>query len=229
MKAGTIRFYEKMGFLEKAERRDNGYRLFNEHHIWQVKVCRLVFGGYVNRSLRRVSLELIKAASRWDLEEYRKAAEGYEKAVEEQIDRTVKAIALCMERMEVTENSSCRTYSRKEAAEMVAATSEAVRNWERNGLLPHGLPYQRRHYDQETLNRMYVIRLLLDTGYSMMAIRSFFTQYDCDCKSMAEVVLLSPGQSDDLIYRADRYLETLYHTKEKAALLKAFETEMRKN
>ena len=78
VKAGTIRFYEKMGFLEKAERRDNGYRLFNEHHIWQVKVCRLVFGGYVNRSLRRVSLELIKAASRWDLEEYRKAAEGYE-------------------------------------------------------------------------------------------------------------------------------------------------------
>ena len=40
---------------------------------------------------------------------------------------------------------------------------------------------------------------------------------------------MSPGQSDDLIYRADRYLETLYHTKEKAALLKAFETEMRKN
>lgn len=232
VKEGTIRFYERMGFLEKAQRRENGYRVFNERHVCQVKVCRLVFGGYVNRSLRRDSMELIRAAGCWNLEEYQKAAKRYEKAVEEQIDRTVKAIALCVERMETKDGeaavSSHITYSKKQAAEMAAATPEAIRNWERNGLLPHGLPYQRRYYDQEALNRMYVIRLLLDTGYSMMAIRSYFSQYDSGCRSMAEVVLLSPGQNDDLIYRADRYLETLYHTKEKAVLLRELETEMRK-
>jgi len=68
VKEGTIRFYEKCGFLEKVERLSNGYRVYTEHHLYQVKICRLVFGGYVNRRLRKASMKLIAMAKEWDLD-----------------------------------------------------------------------------------------------------------------------------------------------------------------
>lgn len=55
VKAGTIRFYEKCGFLESAKRLPNGYRVFCGRHIYQIRVCRLVFGGFVNRRTQEAS------------------------------------------------------------------------------------------------------------------------------------------------------------------------------
>lgn len=62
VKAGTIRFYEKCGFLEPVDRLPNRYRIYNDHHIYQIRICRLVFGGFVSRSLRKTSLKILEAA-----------------------------------------------------------------------------------------------------------------------------------------------------------------------
>ncbi len=67
VKAGTIRFYEKCGYLEAVDRLPNNYRIYNDHHIYQVKICRLVFGGFVSKSLRKTSLKILEAAKAWDL------------------------------------------------------------------------------------------------------------------------------------------------------------------
>lgn len=66
VKAGTIRFYEKIGFLEPVERMPNQYRVFNEHHIYQIQVCSLVFGGFVNTRLRLGTVENAELYSRAD-------------------------------------------------------------------------------------------------------------------------------------------------------------------
>ena len=73
---------------------------------------------------------------------------------------------------------------------------------------------------------MYVIRLLLDNGYSMMAVRSFFTEYDRGGRELAMLQLMEPGKNEDLIYQADRYMETLLVTQEKAKRLCAMADEM---
>ena len=73
---------------------------------------------------------------------------------------------------------------------------------------------------------MYVIRLLLDTGYSMMAIRSFMQEYDSGQPENAEKLLMSPEESEELRYRSDRYLEALLHLREKARQLCELKTEM---
>lgn len=111
---------------------------------------------------------------------------------------------------------------------MVGVTPEAVRSWERNGLLGRHEPYQKRFYGQELLNRMYVIRLLLDTGYSMMAIRSFMREYDIGQPENAEKLLMSPEENGELRYRSDRYLEALLHLREKSRQLCELECEMKK-
>ena len=43
VKTGTIRFYEKCGFLSPVKRLSNGYRMFEKKHIYQVRICSLVF------------------------------------------------------------------------------------------------------------------------------------------------------------------------------------------
>ena len=92
VKAGTIRFYEKCGFLEPAKRLPNGYRVFCKRHIYQIRVCRLVFGGFVNKRLRKISRGVLQTSRDWDLEAYRQAADRYLQAVEEDIRRTKLAV-----------------------------------------------------------------------------------------------------------------------------------------
>ncbi len=56
---------------------------------------------------------------------------------------------------------------------------------------------------------MYMIRLLLDNGYSMMAVRSFLVEYDGEGRELAILQLVESGKNENLIYRADRYMETI--------------------
>ena len=138
-----------------------------------------------------------------------------------------EAIAICMEQM-CREEREEEKYSKKQAAAMAGVTPEAIRNWERNGLLGCYEPYQRRFYRQALLNRMYVIRLLLDTGYSMMTIRSFMQEYDDGQPENAEQLLINPREREELCYRSDRYLEALLHLREKALQLREMKLEMEK-
>lgn len=225
VKAGTIRFYEQCGFVGPVERTSNNYRLYHRRHIYQIRVCRLVFGGFVNRRLRRESRKVLDASARWDLAAYEETAANYQRAVEEDIDGAQKAIAICMRQMDQNTGENNR-YSKKQAAAMVGVTTEAIRNWERNDLLGQYEPYQKRFYSQALLNRMYVIRLLLDTGYSMMAIKSFMLEWDNGQPKSAEGLLISPKESEELRYRSDRYLEALLHLREKARQLCELKTEM---
>lgn len=185
----------------------------------------------MNKRLK-ISLGILQAARDWNLEAYREAANDYLWAVEEDIVSTKSAIAAVTEKLQGTQslqqNSVSQSiessenesvYSKKQAAELVGVTPEAIRNWERNGLLGQTESYRRRFYSQWALERMHMIRLLLDNGYSMMAVRSFFIELDTGNMQEARKLLLNPGESENLIYQADRYLETLLKEKETAKQL----------
>jgi len=227
VKEGTIRFYEKCGFLKRVERLPNHYRVYTDHHLYQVRICRLVFGGFVNRRLRKASMKLIMAAKDWDLGAYETAALEYQRAIQEDIERTGKVIELAVGAKKLSTESE-EKYTKKQAAEMVGVTEESVRNWERNGLIPKALPYQKRYYSQEILNRMYVIRLLLDTGYSIMTIYQFLQKMDSGDHTDAKKLLVKPEEGEDLQSKADYYLQALLELQQKAETLYALHEEMKK-
>lgn len=228
VKEGTIRFYEKCGFLEKVDRLPNGYRVYTTHHLYQLKICRLVFGGFVNRRLRKASMQLIAAAKVWDLEAYETAAAEYQKAIQEDIERTQKVIEIAMGEASPQEISNTQ-YTKKQAARLAGTTEEAIRNWERNGLIPQAAAYQKRYYSQADVNRMYVIRLLLDTGYSIMVISRFFQKMDSGAYVDAKNVLIQPEKGEDLQSCADYYLQALLDLQQKANILYDLLKEMRKS
>lgn len=230
VQAGTIRFYEKCGFLETVERLPNRYRLYNGHHVYQVRVCRLVFGGFVNRRLRRASLKIIEAAKNWDLAAYEAAARNYLKEIQEESEETQKVIrfALAYAKGKEEPEPPGVFYTKKQAAELLGVTGESIRNWDRNGLLPLQQPYQKRLYPQAAVNRMYLIRLLLDTGYSIMTISRFLQNMDSGEYANAEKLLIKPEEGEDLQSRADCYLQALSELRQKAEALYGMLAEMKK-
>jgi len=215
VKAGTIRFYEKLEFLEPVERKSNQYRVFNEHHIYQIRVCSFVFGGFVNTRLRKISMDVIAAAKDWDLEAYDRATRNYLQAVERDIIRAKKAVSIATKQIDQYENDE-REYTKKEAAELLGVTPETIRNWERNGLLAQKAAYSRRLYRQDEIGRMYMIRLLLDTGYSSMAILRFLTEFDAGQDRKASGLLLETVEDKELRSRADHYLKSLMRARTQA-------------
>lgn len=227
VKPGTIRFYEKLGFLEPVERMPNQYRVFNEHHIYQVQVCRLVFDDFVNTRLRKISMHIIAAAKDWDLEAYDRAAQNYLQAVEQDIIRTKKAVSIVTKQLDQDENDE-KKYSKKEAAELLGVTPETIRNWERNGLLPQKEPYSRRRYHIDEIRRMYVIHFLLNIGYSCMAILQFLTAYDDGLDRKAAGVLLGTVKDAELYSKADQYLKSLIRARTLADTLCHLSADMKK-
>ena len=225
VKEGTIRFYERCGFLEKVDRLSNGYRVYTERHLYQVKICRLVFGGFVNRRLRKASMKLITSAKEWDLSAYETAVAEYQKAIQEDIERTQKVIEIAMDETILQQPSSTQ-YTKKLAAELVGTTEESIRNWERNGLIPQTAPYQKRYYSQAIINRMHVIRLLLDTGYSIMAIYQFLQKMDSGEYADVKQALIIPEECEDLQSRADYYLQALLNLQQHANALYNLHAEM---
>ncbi|MCR5617563.1 MAG: MerR family transcriptional regulator [Clostridiales bacterium] len=207
VKAGTVRFYEKCGFLEEIQRLPNGYRIYNDHHVFQIRVCDIVFDSFVNSRLRKLSMKLIRAAQAWDEVSFGCALKEYRDAVITEINRTKRAIELALE-WNFDDADDGTVYTKKQAADLVGTTPEAIRNWERNGLIPKQEAYRKRYYTQSIIERMYVIRLLLDTGYSIMAILKFLNKMDGGKKAEAKKELTDP-ESGDLQSRADFYLKAL--------------------
>lgn len=227
VKAGTIRFYEKLGFLEPVARMPNQYRVFNEHHIYQIRVCSLVFGGFVNSRLRKISMNIIAASKDWDLEAYDTATRNYLCAIEQDITRTKKAVSIVTKQIDQDGNDE-KEYSKKEAAELLGVTPETIRNWERNGLLERKPPYSRRLYQSAEIKRMYMIRFLLDTGYSCMAIFRFLTEYDAGQNQKASDFLLGTVEDKELMSKTDQYLKSLERARTQADTLCRLLADMQK-
>ncbi len=207
VKEGTVRFYEKCGFLEEVKRLPNGYRAFNDHHIFQVMVCDIVFDSFVNSRIRKSSMKLIESARAWDSRSFADSLSEYKTIIRTDIRRTEKAINIALD-WNFDKTDDGKVYTKKQAAELVGTTPEAIRNWERNGLIPQSEAYKKRYYSGAVLERMYVIRLLLDTGYSIMAILKFLNFMDTGKKKAAGKELTDPD-GWDLQSKADYYLKAL--------------------
>ena len=59
-----------------------------------------MFGGFVNKRLRKISRDVLQASRDWNLEAYRRAADKYLQAVDEDIIRTKIAVDIVMDKLQ---------------------------------------------------------------------------------------------------------------------------------
>ncbi len=96
--------------------------------------------------------------------------------------------------------------SRKDVANMLGITIETVRNWERNNLIFSNLKgeYGEALYKNTDLDRINIIYMLRQAGYSIVAIHHSLSMYD---KGQMDMVLpaLHIQAPEELISVGDRW------------------------
>jgi len=207
--ASTIRDYEALKFIEPVARLDNGYRVFNERHIVQIKLCRLAFREFINKHLRKASLQVLYAAAQRDMFLCRQNIILYIALLEAEVQKAFDVFDVIKGWVSSEVYDTNSTYTLKMAAECIGTTKETIRNWERNGLLGNSFAtYQKRVYKTGDIERMKIIYMLIQTGYSVMAIYKYFATLK-QGNDNALQILLDPATDEDLFSIQDRWFQAL--------------------
>ncbi len=165
----TVRNYEKLGFISKSKRADNGYRIFTDIHKMQMTICRLIFSPpYVNSVIRKASIEVIYASGKEDFVLCKELTEKYIDVINNELQKAnnaVKALTdFCMPEVEDV------FYDRKEASIIIGTSVETIRNWERNGLIISVKKGKKRVYGKTEIAFMRIIYILLSGGFTLQKI-----------------------------------------------------------
>ncbi len=209
----TVRLYEQWGYLSPVERTASGYRVYTPLHIQQVRLVRLVFGAvWAGRVIRQAGIAVVRASAAQDLAAAQALAEKHLQVVHKE-QAQAEAAAEVLQRW--AENRPASEDEPKlhigEAAHLLDVSVDMLHNWERNGLLevPRHPRNGYRLYGEREISRLRVIRLLLKSGYSMMAVLRMLVQLERGEAGDLRAALDTPRPDEDVFSAADRWLTTL--------------------
>jgi DNA-binding transcriptional MerR regulator len=107
----------------------------------------------------------------------------------------------------------------RQAARHLNVTVDMLRNWERNGLItiPRDPENGYRLYGPAEFGRLRVIRILVQSGYSLMAILRMLSRFDKgERTNLRESLNLAPEEDVQVQVVADRWLASLVELEERA-------------
>lgn len=214
----TIRLYESWGFLPAIPRGENRYRQYSALHLEYARLAQLTLRWpYLGDKAPLV--ELVKTAASGDLGMAMELA--YKHLVYVRVERTFAESAIeFLERWaagHVLDTPRQRVHISK-AALHLNVTTDMLRNWERNGLIdvPRDPANQYRLYGTAEFGRLRVIRTLVQSGYSMMAILRMLLQFDAGKTDNLRIALDTPRDDEEIQTVADRWLSTLIEQEQRA-------------
>jgi DNA-binding transcriptional MerR regulator len=165
-------------------------------------------------------LGLVARAVAGDLEGALEFARGYLDQVRLERDQA-EAAALLLQRWAEGDDptSTSRPLRIGQMAKLLGVTTDALRNWERNGLIevPKEPSNGYRLYGSAQINRLRVLRVLRSAGYSVMAILRMLRYLDGGGQGDLRRQLDTPNLDEDALYWTDRWLSTLTEQEQRAA------------
>lgn len=216
----TVRLYEQWGYLPPVPRSPSGYRLYTPLHLAQMRLARVFLSGpWAGRAIRQSGLAVIRSAAEGDLTGALDLARAHVEIIHAEQARAENAAAR-LERWAQSDpvESEPPFWRIGDAARRLGATVDQLRNWERNGLLevPRDPRNRYRRYSRAELGRLAVIRLLIQSGYSVMAVLRMLTALDAGETRGLRAVLDTPRPDEDVFSAADRWLTALAGQEERA-------------
>jgi DNA-binding transcriptional MerR regulator len=214
----TIRLYEEWGFLPPVPRARNGYRQYSAMHLEQARLVRLTL-QWPYLGDKTLLLNLVRSAANGDLGMAMELAYQYLATV--RVERTYAESAIeFLERWaagHLLDTPRQRVHI-SEAARHLNVSVDMLRNWERNGLIevPRDPANQYRLYGTAEFGRLRVIRTLVKSGYSLMAILRMMLQFDAGQTDSLRTVLDTPRDDEEIQTIADRWLSTLLELEQRA-------------
>lgn len=207
----TVRMYEALELIPKAERQSNGYRIFTEFHIMQLQLARTAFQVEVlQNGLRKKMIETVKTAANKDFDQALILANEYLQQIHQEQANALEAIDSVRCLLSGAAAEEAIFLKRKETSELLGISIDTLRNWELNGLLKvkrknNGY----RVYTDEDIRRLKIIRSLRCANYSLEAILRMQGELSADPDVSLKKVLNTPKENTDIISVCDKLIISL--------------------
>jgi DNA-binding transcriptional MerR regulator len=207
----TIRLYEEIGFISKVERLPNGYRVFTDLHLYQLKIVRAALTvEIVHNGLRKKTIQMIKETANQNFDVAIALAKEYIVQVAIEIKNAEEAIVIVNNILAGQQELGNRTWKRREASDYLHISMDTLRNWELNGLLhikrkENGY----RIYSEVDMQRLKVIDALRCANYSLAAILRMLSALSKDPKIDIKEVIDTPERDESIISVCDKLLTSL--------------------
>ena len=207
----TIRLYEEIGFVTKPSRLPNGYRVFTDLHLLQVRFVRLALRAEVlQNGLRKQAVAIVRLCAECRFPESRRRTQTYLDMIDREIRFAKGAICSVESILRHRNPAAVPPQTRSHAAERLGVTVDTLRNWERNGLVSirrgqNGY----RVYDEADMERLSIIRTLRCANYSLSAILRLMTKLSNEQTVSVEEALNTPGSHEEIVSVCDHLLASL--------------------
>jgi DNA-binding transcriptional MerR regulator len=209
----TVRLYVEWGLIPPVKRSPAGHRIFTQHHLECLLLARTIYAAqYPGRQLRASGNAIIQCAAAGDWVGALAMADEYSKCVKIELELANQAATLLEHWAQNTntQNSEER-LSTKQVSKLLGVSLDAIRNWERNGLIaiPRNSYNNYRLYGKNEIERLQIIRMLSHAGYSQMAMLRMFIELDGGNNHNLRKILDTPREDEDIFNAADHWLTTL--------------------
>ena len=214
----TVRLYEQLELIPKAERLPNGYRVFTDFHIEQCRLVRLAFQVEVlQNGLRKKITKMIKMSAKRNFDCAIILIDEYLKQIKHEQSNAEEAIEIVKQLLSRSKHSDIQHLRRKEVSKLLGISMDTLRNWELNGLL-HVKRKENgyRIYTDEDIQRLKVIRSLRCANYSLKAILRLLQQLSQNPDTDIRSTLNTPKESDDIISVCNKLLISLSEAQKNA-------------
>lgn len=218
----TVRLYEDLELIPKANRLSNGYRIFNDYHIEQFNLVRTALKVEVlQNGLRKKIINIIKLSAKGEFEEAIICTNDYINQVKNERRNAEEAIEISKQLLlGIKNNESDMFLTRKQIAEYLNITIDTLRNWEMNGLLSikrkeNGY----RVYTSSDIKKLKIIRTLRCANYSLASILRMINAISNSSKVDIKEVINTPDNNEDIVTAFDKLLTSLNNAEKNANVI----------
>lgn len=218
----TVRLYEDLELIPKANRLSNGYRIFNDYHIEQFNLARTALKVEVlQNGLRKKIINIIKLSAKGEFEEAIICTNDYINQVKNERRNAEEAIEISKQLLlGIKNNESDMFLTIKQTAEYLNITIDTLRNWEMNGLLSikrkeNGY----RVYTSSDIKKLKIIRTLRCSNYSLASILRMINAISNSSKVDIKEVINTPDNNEDIVTACDKLLTSLNNAEKNANVI----------
>ncbi|WP_308531220.1 MerR family transcriptional regulator [uncultured Paenibacillus sp.] len=215
----TVRLYEEWGFIPKAERMTNGYRIFTEFHLEQLKLARMALNVEIlQNGLRKEAINIIKTSASGQFVQAIDQTAHYLRHIKTEQSTAEESITIAEQLLLGDHfNPGSKVFTRKETADALHISIDALRNWEMNGLLTIKRKQNGyRIYTEEDIRRLKIIRSLRMANYSLSAILRMLNAFSRSPEANLRQIIDTPEEGDDIISVCDKLITSLHYAEQNA-------------
>lgn len=196
----TVMLYEKWGYIAPVERNKNGYRVYTDIHLEQMKLVRMALRSELIKCYMKFEVQnIIRTAAQGSLKKALEHCCEYLTHIQNEMNNELKVIKIIQEILKSdSQEEKNILLNRNGVAKLLGVSVNVIVYWERDGLL--GVPRSKngyRVYGENEIKLLRAIKVLRQENYCTQCICSMLKKLKAKIKggdmSLSEEIEHSDG------------------------------------